>query len=303
VGFKRFPIITSSQKRDMIDLTDVDRTDIKLGNLKPQLWVVFLAGILSYFLIQTDSTYERLTVFPETTVGASLNSFFFVITLFIIATIIYLIVKHGLLSILKYALRFSLILSTFLLTNWYISKIIQFSHTELFVDTFSFMVSICLIILVWFTVYRRKGTIQVLTIGAIGSLIGTFLAFTIPLLSATILLLALVIYDILSVYKGPIGKLSENIHLSEFTGAAFTFEDVTIGMGDVVFYSMLVSMALKNFGISIYVVSSIGVLLGAYLGMRMLEKRDFFPGLPLAILIGLIMMFSSVYLTNHITLP
>ena len=287
----------------MINLTDVDRADIRLGNLKPQLWVVFLAGILSYFLIQTDSTYERLTVFPETTVGASLNSFFFVITLFIIATIIYLIVKRGLLSILKYALRFSLILSTFLLTNWYISKIIQFSHTELFVNTFSFMISICLTILVWFTVYRRKGIIQVLTIGAIGSLIGTFLAFSIPLLSATILLLALVVYDVLSVYKGPIGKLSENIHLSEFTGAAFTFEDVTIGMGDVVFYSMLVSMALKNFGISIYVVSSIGVLLGAYLGMRMLEKRDFFPGLPLAILIGLTTMFSSVYLTNHIALP
>ena len=142
----------------MIDLTDVDRVNIRLGNLKPQLWVVFLAGILSYFLIQTDSTYERLTVFPETTVGASLNSFFFVITLFIIATIIYLIVKRGLLSVLKYALSLSLILSTFLLTNWYISKIIQFSHTELFVNTFSFMISICLTILVWFTVYRRKGT-------------------------------------------------------------------------------------------------------------------------------------------------
>jgi presenilin-like A22 family membrane protease len=287
----------------MMDLTDIEIAKIKLGNLKPQLWVVFLAGILSYFLIQTDSHYERLTVFPETTVGASLNSLLFVIALFIMATIIYLIVKRRRLSILKYALRFSLILSTFLLTNWYISKIFQISSTELFFDTFSFMISICLTILVWFTVYRRKGTIQVLTIGAIGSLIGTFLAFSIPLLSATILLLALVIYDILSVYKGPIGKLSENIHLSEFTGAAFTFEDVTIGMGDVVFYSMLVSMAFKNFGISIYVISSIGVLFGAYWGLLMLRKRDFFPGLPLAILTGLIMMFTSVYIMNNITPP
>jgi presenilin-like A22 family membrane protease len=286
-----------------MDLTDIEIAKIKLGNLKPQLWVVFLAGILSYFLIQTDSHYERLTVFPETTVGASLNSLLFVIALFIMATIIYLIVKRRRLSILKYALRFSLILSTFLLTNWYISKIFQISSTELFFDTFSFMISICLTILVWFTVYRRKGTIQVLTIGAIGSLIGTFLAFSIPLLSATILLLALVIYDILSVYKGPIGKLSENIHLSEFTGAAFTFEDVTIGMGDVVFYSMLVSMAFKNFGISIYVISSIGVLFGAYWGLLMLRKRDFFPGLPLAILTGLIMMFTSVYIMNNITPP
>jgi presenilin-like A22 family membrane protease len=287
----------------MMDLANVNRTDIRLGNLKPQLWVILLAGILSYFLIQTDSYYERLTVFPETTVGASLNSLLFVIALFIIATIIYLIVKRGRLSILKYVLRFSLILSTFLLTNWYISKIVHFSHAEFFVDYLSLIISICLTILVWFTVYRRKGIIQTLTIGAIGSLIGTFLAFSIPLLSATILLLALVIYDILSVYKGPIGKLSESIHLSEFTGAAFTFEDVTIGMGDVVFYSMLVSMAFKNFGISIYVISSLGVLLGAYWGMLMLKKRDFFPGLPLAILIGLTMMFSSVYLTNHITLP
>ena len=286
-----------------MDLTDVEIAKIKLGNLKPQLWVVFLTGILSYFLIQPDSHYERLTVFPETTVGASLNSLLFVIALFIMATIIYLIVKRRRLSILKYALRFSLILSTFLLTNWYISKVLQISSKELLFDTLSFMISIFLTILVWFTVYRRKGTIQVLTIVAIGSLIGTFLAFSIPLLSATILLLALVIYDILSVYKGPIGKLSENIHLSEFTGAAFTFEDVTIGMGDVVFYSMLVSIAFKNFGISIYVMSSIGVLFGAYWGLLMLRKRDFFPGLPLAILIGLIMMFTSVYIMNNIAPP
>jgi presenilin-like A22 family membrane protease len=287
----------------MVDLTTVERADVSLGNLKPQLWVVFIAGILSYFLVQTDSYYESLTVFPETTVGASLNSLLFIIALFIIATIIYLIVKQGKLSILKYVFRLSLILSTFLLTNWYILKIIGSSYTKLFADAILFIISICLTISVWFIVYRRKGIIQVFTIGAIGALIGTFLAFSIPLLSAVILLLALVLYDILSVYKGPIGKLSENIHLSEFTGAAFTFEDVTIGMGDVVFYSMLVSMAFKNFGISIYFISSIGVLLGVYWGMWMLKKRDFFPGLPFAILIGLIMMFSSVYLANLVKLP
>lgn len=287
----------------MIDLTKIEKVEIKLGNLKPQLWAVFLAGILSYFLIRADSYYERLTVFPETTVGASLNSLVFVIALFMMATIIYLIVKNRRFSILKYALRVSLILSTFLLTNWYISKIFQLSQTELFFSNFSLLISIFLTILVWYTVYRTKGIIQVLTIGAIGSLIGTFLAFSIPLLSATILLLALVVYDVLSVYKGPIGKLSENIHLSEFTGAAFTFEDITIGMGDIVFYSMLVSMAFKHFGMVIYVASSIGVLLGVYWGMLMLRKREFFPGLPLAILTGLITMFTSVYVVNHIVLP
>ena len=124
----------------MMDLANVNITDIRLGNLKPQLWVIFLAGILSYFLVQTDSYYERLTVFPETTVGASLNSLLFVIALFIIATIIYLIVKRGRLSILKYVLRFSLILSTFLLTNWYISKIVHFSHAEFFVDSLSLII-------------------------------------------------------------------------------------------------------------------------------------------------------------------
>ena len=47
---------------------------------------------------------------------------------------------------------------------------------------------------------------------------------------------------------GPIGKIAEMADLEDFKGAVFTVGDLTIGMGDLVFYSMLVSNAMVNFG-------------------------------------------------------
>jgi hypothetical protein len=61
-------------------------------------------------------------------------------------------------------------------------------------------------------------------------------------------------------------------------------------MGDLVFYSMLVSSAMVNFGIAAYVGGFAGVTIGSFFGFKMLEHREVFPGLPLAIGLGLAAM-------------
>lgn len=109
-------------------------------------------------------------------------------------------------------------------------------------------------------------------------------------MTAIVLLIALAVYDLVSVYRGPIGKIAEMADLEDFKGAVLTVGDLTIGMGDLVFYSMLVSNAMVNFGELAYVGSFAGVLIGSFLGFKMLERRDVFPGLPIAICLGLIAM-------------
>jgi hypothetical protein len=79
--------------------------------------------------------------------------------------------------------------------------------------------------------------------------------------------------------------------LEDFQGAVFTVGDLTIGMGDLVFYSMLVSTAMMNLGTLAYVGAFIGVAVGSFLGFKLLERREILPGLPLAIGIGLAAMF------------
>jgi len=140
-------------------------------------------------------------------------------------------------------------------------------------------------------IYKAKGALHLVGIVLIGGLTGTFLGVSIPTLTAVVLLLALAGYDLFAVYKGPIGKMAESTNLEEFTGAVFTYGDLTVGMGDMVFYSMLASNSMMNFGPIPFLGAAVGLVIGAYLGFKMLEGRDMFPGLPFAIILGLVFMY------------
>jgi hypothetical protein len=276
---------------------------VSLTYLLPQTWLLLLTGILSLYLARSGLYFERLTVFPETPTGASLNSLAFLFPLLLAATLIYLVVRSGHITIVKFIVRFSLVSATFLLSTWYLSKlqnVISMPKAVVGSESFLAIISACLTAIMVLAVYKAGGLIHAFSSASIGALLGTFLAFSIPLLSAITLLGALVVYDILSVYRGPIGRLVGSISQSEFTGAVFNLGEITIGMGDMVFYSMLASVAFSNYGFLSYAMSSLGVLLGAYLGMRILEKRSYLPGLPLAITAGLIMMLASILLTGQV---
>jgi type IV secretory pathway VirB2 component (pilin) len=73
-------------------------------------------------------------------------------------------------------------------------------------------------------------------------------------------------------------------------------------MGDMVFYSMLASNAMMNFGTLPYFAAAVGIIIGAYLGFKMLEGRDMFPGLPFAIILGLGLMFVTSQIVAFLNL-
>jgi len=70
-------------------------------------------------------------------------------------------------------------------------------------------------------------------------------------------------------------------------GAVVTYDKLTIGMGDLVFYSMLVATVRINLGVLPYIAALLGIFTGAYGSLKILEKKELFPGLPLSILLGL----------------
>ncbi len=63
-----------------------------------------------------------------------------------------------------------------------------------------------------------------------------------------------------------------------------------MGLGDLVFYSMLCGTMLFNFFPRLLpcLVSVIGVSVGSFLTLLILEKKNIFPGLPFPILLGLL---------------
>lgn len=261
------------------------------SQIVPVMSSLLLSGLLTYGLQASKAEVTTITVFPETPTGATLNASVFVAMMAIAATMIYLLVKYRRTRIVKYLVTGSVFLVTFFLLNWYGE--LYATQLSLIIDVYGYA---------WMTLtglasallltglHKGPQSIRLFSVTMIGALTGTFLGASIPTMTAIVLLAALTVYDLVSVYRGPIGKIAEMTDLEEFKGAILTVGDLTIGMGDLVFYSMLVSNAMVSFGAVSYLGAVAGVVIGSYLGFKMLERREVFPGLPIAISLGLAAM-------------
>jgi presenilin-like A22 family membrane protease len=261
------------------------------GQIIPVLAALLLSGVLTYGLQASKAEIAAITIFPETPSGATLNASFFVVMMAVAATLIYLLVKYQKKRIVKYLITGAILFVAFFLLNWYSE--LYATQLSPILDVYGYgWIGLTGIISALLLVGLNRGPqgIRILSITIIGSLTGTFLGASIPTMTAIVLLAALAVYDLVSVYRGPIGKIAEMADLEEFKGAVLTVGDLTIGMGDLVFYSMLTSNAMVNFGTLSYLGAFAGVLIGSYLGFKMLERREVFPGLPFAICIGLAAM-------------
>ncbi len=264
----------------------------KPSQLAPEISAIALAGLLTFGLQSSNAPIVPITIFPETTSGITLNAGIFVVLMAATGTIMYLFIKFGLKRLVRYMINLALLALLFFLITWYGS--LYANYLPSFVTSTSWgwlLVSLLGAVALGLLIYKAKGALHLLGIVLIGGLTGTFLGVSIPTLTAVVLLLALAGYDLFAVYKGPIGKMAESTNLEEFTGAVFTYGDLTVGMGDMVFYSMLASNSMMNFGPIPFLAAAVGLVIGAYLGFKMLEGRDMFPGLPFAIILGLVFMY------------
>jgi presenilin-like A22 family membrane protease len=271
--------------------------------LIPEALSVLLAGLLTYSLQASNAPIVPITIFPETTSGVTLNASIFVVLMAAMGTLMYLFIKYGLKRIVRYLINVALFALVFFLFTWYGALYSNILPTAFTASLWPWIiVSLIGTILLGLAIYKSKGIAHLAAIIVVGGMTGAFLGVSIPMLTAIVLLLALAAYDLFAVYRGPIGKMAQSADLEEFTGAVFTYGDLTVGMGDMVFYSMLASISMINFGTLPFLAAAVGVIVGAYLGFKMLEGRDMFPGLPFAVVLGLAAMYLTsqlVTLVNH----
>ena len=263
----------------------------KPQQLMPEVLAIVLAGVLTYSLQSSNAPIVPITIFPETTSGITLNAGIFVILMAATGTLMYLFIKFGLKRIVRYLISLALFALVFFLFTWYGTLYANVLPAVLTSLLSWLLVSLLGAVALGLAIYKSKGAPHFAAIIIVGGMTGTFLGVSIPTLTGIVLLLALAGYDLFAVYKGPIGKMAESTDLEEFTGAVFTYGDLTVGMGDMVFYSMLASISMMNFGLLPFIAAALGVVIGAYLGFKMLEGRDMFPGLPFAIVLGLVFMY------------
>ena len=251
-------------------------------------------GILCSFLFYyTEVKLEPITPAPEEGLGPMSNALFFVLMMAAGATIMYFLLKRKGVFSLKLIIGTALILISFFLSLIYFDLL--FYTLRLVVDLrILFLIAFVTAFLAVISVFKFGKFQRGIVVLLVGGGLGAFLGVTIPTLSAILILAALAIYDILAVYRGPVGKLAQE-GLENLPGVSLEFKDVHIGLGDLTFYSMLVGHALTNFGWNACILSSVGVLVGSYLSFKFLEKKGMFPGLPIPLSLGLTLMFISSF--------
>jgi presenilin-like A22 family membrane protease len=256
----------------------------KLIHLTPIL-TSLLFGVLCAVLLLTSSieTYT-ITPFSEDIFGSLGNASYFVVLVGIGATLLYFLLKRRSHKLIMLITGFALTTAVFMLSFIYLfAAFSRFSIPH--IESLILISALTITILVGFAIFRTRRFCNLIVL-CLGGALGTFLAASIPTLSAILILCFLAVYDAFAVYRGPVGKIALD-GLEHLRGLSFSFQDIQMGLGDLTFYSLLSGHMLLNFGLISCVASIIGILFGCLLAFKMLERKGMFPGLPFPILFGL----------------
>ncbi len=257
----------------------------QLVYLVPVLLSLLFGLMCAYLLVAQPLPPMEVTPFPEGTPSAPLgNAFYFVILIGLSATIFYILLKRKSRKIIFTLITVALTTASLLLSLVYLSAIFAYARD------LSFLVlplSILITVIFDLAIFKLGSKTRNVAVVLLGGGLGVFFSATIPFFSAVLILVFLAVYDIFAVYYGPVGKIAHS-GLDQLQGLSYSFKDVQMGLGDLVFYSMVTGSILLNYNSVLpYIFSLIGILAGSFLTLIMLEKKGIFPGLPFPVILGL----------------
>jgi presenilin-like A22 family membrane protease len=285
---------------------ELDRFKFQFVYLAPILASLIFGLGCAYILSTQQPATIPVTPIPESTPGAPIgNALYFVVLVSISAFIFYVLLKRRSKKIIKALIIVAMTTAALLLSLVYFSAL--FSYYPAF-DILLIPVSIVITVLFDLAIFRFHSIVRNIAVICIGGALGIFFGFAIPLWSAILILAFLAVYDVFAVYRGPVGKIAESSGgLDDLRGLSFSFKDVQMGLGDLVFYSMLtgamffsfINSAISPFGFLPCIVAIIGIMAGSIVTFFMLERRGIFPGLPFPIMFGL----AGGLITGMVILP
>jgi presenilin-like A22 family membrane protease len=268
-------------------VTEQDKFKFQMVYLVPILVSLIFGLGCAYLLLPQQSEVIPVAPFPENTPSGPFgNAFYFVILLAVAATVFYILIKRKSKRIIKGIITVAMTTASLLLSMIYLSAVFAYF------PSWSILViplSIAITVLFDIVIFRLGSIARNTAVICVGGALGIFFGFSIPLYSAVLILAFLAVYDVIAVYRGPVGKIAQSSGLDELQGLSFSFKDIQMGLGDLVFYSMLTGVMLFTFlpNILPYIMSVIGILVGSIITFFMLERKGIFPGLPFPIMLGL----------------
>ena len=274
-------------------------------HLLPVILGLLATGALAYPISIVLPQQAQVTPFDVNSfAGASLNAVVFVFALGASATVMFLLIRRGRMRFIRRLVKGALVLVSFAVAFWYSTSILALV-VDLSTNLWTFaslFLSLGIAAAIGLTIFGKGQIRQLSGVTALGALTGVFLGYSIGPVTALVLVGALVVYDIVAVFRGPVGALAKAVEAGDLPGAMYTYGELTIGMGDLVFYSLVATTAMVSFGVFSFFGAAVGILAGSYLGFRALSKYEMFPGLPFSLLLGVAGMLLSAIATRTLAL-
>ena len=133
-----------------------------------------------------------------------------------------------------------------------------------------------------------------LVLAFVGAEVGSFFAETLSPWTALALPIAFSIYDIYAVFRGPLKALIGTNPGVALVGMSIKAGEFTIGLGDVVFYTLLPSLALfqlyPTFGLLPAALTVLAIDAGMVVTLFLLSRKRLLPGLPIPMLLGILVI-------------
>ena len=275
---------------------ETNRFKARLGLLFPVFLSLSVTGVLGYPLLAPSVQETPVTPFQgDTLSGASLNALYFVLALGITASAMLFLIRRGRKRVLRRLVKVAVIVVCFTVALWYVSVIYSLSGLTLddtLASLFLLGLSLAVAVSLGVFVFAKNSRLQLVGVVLLSALTGVFLGRNIDPLTALVLAGALVVYDIFAVFRGPVGALAKTMEPGDLPGAMFNYQELSIGMGDMVFYSLLAMTALR-YGPLSFLGADIGIIAGTFLGFKALQRFEMFPGLPFSLVFGIVGMFAA----------
>ncbi len=275
--------------------TEHDKYKFQVIYLVPILASLLFGLVCAYVLMPQQAQVIPVTPIPEDTPGAPIgNAVYFVILIAVSATMFYILLKRKSKRIIKALIVLAMTTAALLLSLVYLSTLLAY------VPDYAFLLiplSILITVVFDLAIFRLGSVARNVAVIGLGGALGVFFGYSIPLWSGIVILAFLAVYDVIAVYRGPVGKIAQS-GLDDLQGLSFSFKDIQMGLGDLVFYSMLTGVMFNTFMPNFWpaITGIIGVLAGSILTFFMLEKKGIFPGLPFPIMLGLALGLATGFL-------
>ncbi len=278
----------------------VDKKRITAPNILFAVLVVVAIQIVALFI-----TYENMPTYAymvstsgysyaplgQSSAGSIGNAVILVTIVFVSTLALVWVLRRKMVTSFKLLIFISISISAFVLTLVTFGSVISTFVPDAWQLPLDLAVSGVLVVLIGITIFVKDYPwLSTVVLAFVGAEVGSFFASTLPPVTALALPVVFAAYDIYAVFRGPLKQLIGIGGGVALTGMSIKAGEFTLGLGDIVFYTMLPSLALYYFTPLISVSTILVIDAGVVVTLYLLGRKRMLPGLPIPMILGVLLL-------------